>query len=97
MIVVGTNDFFRGMLVGIGRHELHDDACYHKPEHYPWHDGPMVMKVVGEHNRPKLSQDYDGDGGDHQASGNPDDGGDQQPLVQVTRVGCAEVLVNEWQ
>lgn len=67
MMVIGANDFFGGVLVRIGREELHDQSGNDESEHYAGHDGPMVTKVIVQDRRPQLVQDNQGDGGGGEA------------------------------
>ncbi len=94
VLVVGADDLLGGVLVRVGREELHDEAGDGAAEDQAGNDGPVMVQVVGEDRRPELVQDDDGDGGDGEAGGEADDGRDQKPLVQVAGVGGGEVLLH---
>ena len=52
VLVIGTDDLFRGMAVRVRRRELHDESRHDEAYYQSRHDGPMVMKIIGEHGRP---------------------------------------------
>ncbi|GAC1428557.1 MAG: hypothetical protein NVSMB62_26390 [Acidobacteriaceae bacterium] len=90
--MIAVDDLFTGVLVGVGRKELHDEACKGASSHQAGNDGPMVRQVVLQNGRPESVQDRDGHSSYQQPDGDADERSDEEPLVQVARVGGSEVL-----
>ena len=94
VLMVGADDLFGGVLVGVGREVLHDEAGERAAENQPWDDGPVMVQVVGENGRPHYPQEDDRDGCDGETGGNPDERRNDEPLVQIAAVGRGEVFLN---
>src|SRR5258708_11487727 len=95
MLVVRSNDLLGRMLVGIGRAKLHYQSRHKESADEPDHDCPMMSKVVGKKSRPDDVEDEHCYSSNDETGEDSDDWRDEQPLLDVARVSCRQVFIDQ--